>query len=143
MVALEAGIMPLHDFVTDVDVLSGQLPQEDRRPLNVLSSMPTAFQVTLNVMLRPATHLHLNRRWPCDVLSGQLPQDRRREFHVFEVKDGRQQMLAFHDDVEAVAQLLSLFGCLPPHFQWRLPPCAEAARVSNALRMAPCSTKSS
>ena len=107
------------------------------------SSMRTAFKVTTNVMLSPATHLHLNRRWPCNVLSGQLPQDGRRKFHVFEVKDGRQQMLALHDDVKAVAQLLSLFGCLPPHFQWRLPPCAEATRVLDALRMAPRSTKSS
>lgn len=95
------------------------------------------------LMPSPATHLHLNRRWPCDVLSGQLPHDGRRKFHIFEVKDGRQQMPALHNDVEAVAQLLSLFGCLPPHFQWRLPPCAKAARVLNALRMAPCSTKSS
>lgn len=60
-------------------------------------------------------YLHLDGRGAGDVFGGQLAQHRRRELHVFEVQDGRQQVLALNNDVEAVAQLLRLLCCLPPY----------------------------
>ena len=82
-------------------------------------------------------HLHLDGRGPADAFGGQLAQHRLRELHVIEVQDGRQQVLALHDDVEAVAQLLRLLIALLPHLERRLPARAQAAGVCDALHGAP------
>ena len=82
-------------------------------------------------------HLHLDGRGPADALGSQLAQHGLRELHVAEVQDWRQQVLALHNDVEAVSQLLRLLLALLPHLQRRLPPRAQAARVRDALHDAP------